>query len=320
MSFAHDFPFDPSYGYGLRELLAISPPPEPGGFVSFWTGRYGAALTQDPATQLSPSGIHRSGFRVHDIVYRSTGGFPIRGWLLEPRSPRTRCALVLGHGYGGIDQPPEPLPLEDAVYLIPCFRGLGLSRRPPISEDPSWHVLHDIQDRDRYILGGCVDDLWVGVTVLLQRYPQLAGRIGYAGISFGGGIGALALPWDRRIARGHLNVPSFGHQPLRLRLPTVGSADSVRRFDGGQGQVLESLAYYDAAVAARHIRQPMHIAAALFDPAVAPPGQFAVYNGIPGQKQLYVLKAGHFDYPDRARQERELLAELRVFFGALGGG
>jgi len=153
---------------------------------------------------------------------------------------------------------------------------------------------------------------------VLRRYPQLAGRIGYAGISFGGGIGALALPWDRRIARGHLNVPSFGHQPLRLQLPTVGSADSVQRFDGGQGQVLETLAYYDAAVAARHIRQPMHIAAALFDPAVAPPGQFAVYNGIPGQKRLYVLEAGHFEYPDRARQERELLAELRVFFGALG--
>jgi cephalosporin-C deacetylase len=320
MSFHHGFPFDPTYGYGLSDLLAISPPPESRGFVSFWTRRYQAALTQDPAPQLTPSGIRRSGFRVHDLAYRSTGGFRIRGWLLEPRTPRTRCALVLGHGYGGVDQPPSPLPLEDAIYLIPCFRGLCLSRRPPISEDPYWHVVHDIQDRDRYILGGCVDDLWVGVTTLLRLYPQLSGRIGYAGISFGGGVGALALPWDRRVARGHLNVPSFGHQPLRLQLPTVGSADSIQRFEREHGHVLDTLTYYDAAVAARHIRQPMHVAAALFDPAVAPPGQFAIYNAIPGEKRLYLLEAGHFDYPNRERQERELLAELRAFFGALGGG
>lgn len=64
--------------------------------------------------------------------------------------------------------------------------------------------------------------------------------------------------------------------------------------------VVETLAYYDAAVAARYIRQPMHLAAARFDPAVAPPGQFAVYNGLPGPKELFVLNAGHFEHPERA--------------------
>lgn len=319
MPLPHGYPFDPSYGYGLKDLLSVIPPQGPADFERFWSGRYRRALRVDPAPRVDPDGVLRPGFQVHALTYDSTGGFAIRGWLLEPRPRPPRCGLILGHGYGGIDQPPDPLPLEDAVYLIPCFRGLSLSRRPPISEDPSWHVLHDIQDRDRYLLGGCVDDLWIGVTALLQLHPQLAGHIGYAGISFGGGIGALALAWDPRIARGHLNVPSFGHQPMRLQLPSIGSADAVQRFDKAYGHVLETLAYYDAAVAARHIRQPMHVAAALFDPAVAPPGQFAVYNGIPGEKHLYVLGAGHFDYPDRDRQERELLGELRAFFGALRG-
>ncbi|MCA1789780.1 MAG: hypothetical protein LC667_07960 [Thioalkalivibrio sp.] len=61
----------------------------------------------------------------------------------------------------------------------------------------------------------------------------------------------------------------------------------------------------------------MHIAAALFDPAVAPPGQFAVYNAITGDKRLFVLDAGHFDYPGRTRQEQDLLAQLRTFFAPL---
>jgi cephalosporin-C deacetylase len=178
-------------------------------------------------------------------------------------------------------------------------------------------VLHDIESRDNYILGGCVDDLWVGVSTLLLLFPELTGHVGYLGISFGGGIGAMAMARDARIARGHLNVPSFGHQPLRLALPSIGSAAAVQRHAGTQRRTSDTLAYYDATVAARSIRQPMHVAAARFDPAVAPPGQFAVYNAIPGDKRLFVLDAGHFDHPGRARQTRDLLARLWAFFAPL---
>ncbi len=311
------FPFDPSYGYSLTDLLAVEPPPEPDGFAPFWGARYRHALTVEPGLRLQASSVALPGFRVQEMEYRSTDAFPIRGWLLTPLSQPARMALMLGHGYGGIEAPPGDLPRGDAVYLVPCFRGLSRSRRPPISTDPNWHVLHDIHSRDRYILGGCVEDVWTGVSALLGLFPELAGHIGYCGISFGGGIGAMALAWDQRIGRGHLNVPSFGHQPLRLRLPTTGSGAAVQRFDRAKGKALATLAYFDAAVAARHIRQPMHVAAAVFDPAVAPPGQFAVYNAIPGDKRLYVLEAGHFEYPGRARQERELLAELRGFLAPL---
>jgi cephalosporin-C deacetylase len=61
----------------------------------------------------------------------------------------------------------------------------------------------------------------------------------------------------------------------------------------------------------------MHVAAALFDPAVPPAGQFAVYNAIPGCKKLFTLDAGHFDYPAQADQERALRGELGQFFAEL---
>lgn len=311
----HPFPFDPTYGYDLKGLLAVEPPPEPPGFVAFWSERYQKALAVDPAPRLRPSRYHRPGLRVSDIEYRSTDGFPIRGWLLEPAQGPVRRGFIVGHGYGGIERPDLELPCGDAAYLVPCFRGLSRSRRPPISEDPSWHVLHDIHLRERYILGGCVADLWTGVSALLRIHGELVGRIGYMGISFGGGIGALALALEPRIARAHLNVPTFGHQPLRLRLPTVGSGAAVQGFARRHIHVAETLAYYDAAIAARHIRQPMHVAAALFDPAVAPPGQFAIYNALPGPKALFVLTAGHFDHPASAMENRRLLSELKVFFG-----
>ena len=72
--------------------------------------------------------------------------------------------------------------------------------------------------------------------------------------------------------------------------------------------------WFDAASAARHIEIPMHFACALADPAVAPPGQFSIHNAKPGEKELFVLEAGHMDYPNQAQEETELLQELETFF------
>ncbi|WP_459872748.1 acetylxylan esterase [Endothiovibrio diazotrophicus] len=314
---AHSFPFDPTYGYDLDGLLKVAPPPIPEDFASFWLARYERALSLDPRPEASPSGIEHPCFRVLDLHFTSTDDFPIGGWLLVPRGVEPTRAFVMGHGYGGIDGPDFELPFDDAVYAFPCFRGLSRSRRAPISAEPRWHVLHDIDKPGRYILGGCAEDLWLSVSAVLQRFPSLEGHLGYMGISLGGGVGALAMPWDARIRRVHLNVPSFGHHPLRLRLPTTGSGSSVQQFQQRHGNVMETLAYYDAASAAAFMDRPVHVAAALFDPVVAPPGQFAVYNALKNGKRLFVLEAGHYDYPDKASQQARLMADLEEFFRPL---
>ncbi|WP_295438708.1 acetylxylan esterase [uncultured Thiodictyon sp.] len=137
MPFAHEYAFDPSCGYSLDDLLAVEPPPESADFAAFWRGRYHRSLGVAPNPRLRSSGEAHPRFCVHDLEYDSTDGFPIRGWLLTPRHGPPRRGFVLGHGYGGIEAPPLDLPREDAAYLVPCFRGLSRSRRPPISEDPN---------------------------------------------------------------------------------------------------------------------------------------------------------------------------------------
>ena len=135
------------------------------------------------------------------------------------------------------------------------------------------------------------------------------------GISFGGGIGALAAPWDSRIDRLYVQVPSFGHQALRLTLPCVGCGEAVHGYQLHHPfNVMETLAYYDAASAARYLRIPTLVAAALFDPAVPPPGQFAIYNAIPESlRRLFLLEAGHFDHAGKEAGERELQGEVARF-------
>lgn len=315
-SFDHPFHFDPGYGYNLERLLAIKPPAPPTDFPQFWQQRYQKALALPASFTLGQCGIH-AGFRIFDIEYQSTDGFKIGGWLLEPEKQVVKQCILVGHGYGGRSQPDYHFDIPETAFLFPCFRGLSRSRCHEVSDQPSQHVLYEIDSPDRYILGGCVDDLWLGVTVMQALYPHAADCIDYMGISFGGGIGALAVPWDARIKRTHLNVPTFGHQALRLTLPTIGSGAAVTDYFQSHPGISRTLAYYDAAIAARYAAQPLHVAAALFDPMVAPPGQFAIYNAWGGAKTLFVLEAGHFDYPRQHEQEQQLLQEIKLFFEVL---
>jgi len=299
-------------------LLAVKTPKEPKDFDDFWQKRYQQALTVVPKPQLKIINEDKQGWRVFEISYASTDNFPTRGWLLLPTSGVVKRGFIVGHGYGGGYEPDYHLPFKDAALLFPCFRGLALSAQPSISSEPYWHVRHNIDQKDRYILGSCVEDVWVAVSALLSLFPNIAGHLGYLGISFGGGIGAMALAWESRISKGHFNVPSFGHHPLRLRLPSNGSADSVQQFYRTHKKMtLKVLRYYDAALAAKRITMPIHCACAKFDPCVAPPGQFAIYNALPGQKQLFVLDAGHHPYANQAQQEYELIHELDAFFSSL---
>jgi cephalosporin-C deacetylase len=178
------------------------------------------------------------------------------------------------------------------------------------------HVLHDIDKPERYILGGCGEDLWLAVSVLTGLYPELDGRIGYSGTSFGGGIGAQAIPFDTRIDRGHLVVPTFGNMPLWLTLPTTGSAHSVQNYQKTHSDVGKTLSLFDAATVATRIEIPMLVGVARFDPVVAPPCQFSVANALPTLKnhEIVVLDAGHFDYPEMEEQHALLSEKVRRFF------
>lgn len=313
--FRHDYSFDPTHGYDLGSLLEVAAPPGPADFAAFWQDQYARARAVSVVPTLREIPSPRSRTRVFEVEFSSLDGARIQGWLTRPRDGFVERGVVVGHGYGGRDGPDFHLPFARAALIFPCARGISRSARADISGNPDAHVLHGIERRETYIHGGCAaDTVWCAASALLELFPMATRRLDYLGISFGGGIGALALPWDERFRRAHLNVPSFGHHPLRLSMPCVGSGESVRRYQHRTGRALETLRYFDAAVAARYMRIPLHVAAARFDPAVPPPGQFAIYNALAGPKELFPLQAGHFDHAGTAAEDARLLDALAYFF------
>lgn len=313
--FHHTYSFDPTYGYDLSALLAVNTPVEPEGFDRFWRDLYTRARSVSTRPVLHEIPSPHSAVRVFEVEFNSLDAVRIKGWLTRPRVGIVERGIVISHGYGGREGPDFHYPFDRAAMLFPCARGLSRSAQIGIPDSPDRHVLHGIEQRELYVHGGCAaDTVWCAASVLLELFPATARCLSYLGVSFGGGIGALALPWDSRFHRAHLNVPSFGNHPLRLTLPCVGSGEAVRCYQRQTGRALATLGYFDAATAARYLRIPLHCALARFDPAVPPPGQFAIYNAASGLKELYVLQAGHFDHPGTAIEERRLLDAIAYFF------
>ncbi|MGR5430837.1 acetylxylan esterase [Vibrio astriarenae] len=315
--FKHDFAFDPTYGYNLNQLMQVGAIEEPQDFVTFWRKKYRRATHVQTHLSLQDTGRVENGWRVFDCYYDSTKGLRIGGWLLLPEKQPVYGAVVYAHGYGGLTAPDTSWKLDNTAILMPCVRGIGRSPQHSVSSDPYWHVLHHVQDKQQYIIAGCVQDLWCGVSALLTLFPQTENHIGFVGESLGGGLGVLASAFDSRLSLSHFHVPTFGNTELRLDMPCLGSTQALIEFKD-QAALKATLPYFDTSIAAKYLTHPTLWGLARFDPFVAPPGQFSAYNACPKDKELYVLDAGHFDYPDENKQKKMMRKEVEMFLQPLG--
>lgn len=289
-----DAAFDGSYGRTEAELRAVRPVTPPAGFAERWRGWRADARAVD-AAPVRLSTVDRGRRRVSIVEHSGVDGTRLRAWLVEPRDTPARVGLVHGHGYGGRDRVHLARAPQDAAAIFPVARGLGtLNAGVGAPEPVEEHVLAGIDDPERYVLGQCARDLWLAadaLTILAGELPLY-----YVGESFGGGIGALALPWDERCIGATLVVPSFGQYDERLAVPCLGSGETVRRHVRAHPETRETLRWFDASSSIGFADVPVRVEAALWDQYVPPAGQFAVAAGA-RDPELAVLPAGHAEYP-----------------------
>lgn len=315
---SHPFSFDPSYGYSTDQLLAITREgAEPPGFVDFWQQLHEKSegvpleITTEELRSPDPS------FRLVLAFYTVYPDYRVGAWIISPvDSSEVRFGVVCGHGYGGREEPEWDKAAPDRIVIFPVAPGFQISASSglPLNDAPR-HVIHGIEDKETYVLGSCACALWRAIDVLGAVSPHPLEQFHYCGWSFGGGIGALMLPWEPRFTSAELGQPTFGNHPVRLQAECVGSGEAVRRLHAIRPQIGNTLAFFDAAIAARHLKIPVVFGCATFDPAVPPPGQFSVANAHPGPKRISIFVTGHFDYVhekshDEERRHRDNLSDL----------
>lgn len=314
-------PIDATYGYDLEALLQVAAPPPPEDFAEFWRSLYASAAAVQPAPQLADYPMAARAHSLHRVDFTSAGGLRLGGWVALPAQAPVRVGVVYSHGYGGREAPALAGIPDDAAVIFPVARGLpAVSLMPQVLRPTDGHVLEGIESRDRYVLGGCAADLWCAASALIELVGQVP--LVFVGTSFGGGQGALALPWDDRFVAAALRVPSFGQHDIRLQVPCTGSGERVREHVALHPRAREVLRYFDAATAAGFLRTPTLFGCALWDPSVPPPGQFAVHNAareaLGDRAQLQVLSAGHETYPSEAAEGAVWLRGVRTVINETG--
>ena len=291
----HDFDFDPTCGYSEKELLALRPPDnEPADFKAFWEDVYRQTLEISSDIDMREIWSPEPDVKCYELHYKSLDGLKVGAWLSRPE--KSKGGIVVGHGYGGC---PQPSLVKDFTVITPCSRGFSLSNNLDIPWMSSQHVIHGLESKETYVLKGATADIWRAASVLLELFPDTLPNLNYSGGSYGGGLGALAMAWEKRVRTCYLNVPTFGHTPEFLNFKCSGSAYAVHDYYEKHPDMLKVLAYFNAVAAAKYISIPSLITPALFDPVVLPPGQFAINNAVPEQyRTTVVLLCGHFRTPE----------------------
>jgi cephalosporin-C deacetylase len=327
-----DAPIDGTYGYDEDALLAIEPVPAPAGFGDLWRGWFTTSRAVRPEPRLTALG-RQDGHDVYELEHTGADGLRLRAWLALPSDGAARVGVVHGHGYGGREAPSFERVPDDAAVVFPVARGLGaLNTGVGAPDTADEHVLHGIASVETYSLGRCAVDLWHAADALLEVTGDLP--LYYVGESFGG-IGALAVPWDRRFVGATFVVPSFGQYDVRLSVECAGSGEAVRRYVAEHPEARDVLRYFDTSTAAAYLRVPVRCECARWDASVPAPGQFAVANAVAatasraqaGQAQagrawaghrtgadleLQVLPAGHAEYPGMAAEQARAAEATRA--------
>ena len=302
MTIKHDFPFDPTNGHTLEQLLAVRGPEEPAGFRAFWEENYRLTMAMKPTYFIereiwSP----RPEERIYRIRVKNWDNTEFVMWITRPE--KSCGGLLLGQGYGNPATPPVSTFGLTAAFA--CVRGLGMSQCKEFPWDTKKHVIHGIQSKETYILRGVIADQWMAASVLLDMFPDTAENLNYSGGSMGGGMGALLLPWDNRFKAAYLNVPTFGAE-IRFDYPSTGSGEACRQYILEHPEARQVLAWFDASAAAKYIRIPVCATPAVFDPCVAPVGQFSIVNAIPEKyKTVFIRDTGHFAPTEHDREVDE---------------
>lgn len=316
------FQFDPTNGFSLKNLLELQlPEAAPDDFSDFWQNAHNRNDGIDSAIELRPSHFPSPTHTIREIYFDSLGDFRIGGWICEPLD---RTAIkrieVIGHGYGGREQPDLASLDPSAIQVFICSPGFHLSACPDrvATNAAMLHVITGIHSLETYILLPCAAAIWSASRAMAELQPDLPQV--YRGGSFGGGMGALLLPWESRFRAAEIVQPTFGNHTLRLANRCTGSGESVRQLLQLHPPIRKTLTYFDAAIAARQIKVPVAVAACAFDPSVCPPGQFSVANAIPEHlRKLSPFSFGHCEFPhkhlelEQARHQTtfaQILAEI----------
>lgn len=307
-----------------RYRSAVVPPDD---LVDFWdaTLAESRALASAPRIERVDAGLRA--VEVHDVTFSGFGGEPVRAWYRRPAGSAEDLPLVVRYqGYtGGRGLPHQvgPWPLAGYATLDVDARGQGAGGGY-VGATPDEHghgssylggfMTRGIEDPSRYYFRRLITDAVLAVDAGVALPGVDGDRVAITGVSQGGGL-TLAVASLRRDLRAVMaDVPFLCDIPRGMTVASTGPylelVGYLASHRDREQRVLDTLAYFDAAVLVTTATAPALFSVALMDTVCPPSTVHAAFHAYGGPKEMCT-----YPYNDHEggqfHQEAEQLRWLR---------
>lgn len=139
-----------------------------------------------------------------------------------------------------------------------------------------------------------------------------SGRVGSMGMSQGAGFSIWLGAWLPQVRAVCADMPFLGGMADTLsksvhRYPLKELIDYAPEGTPARDRLLRTISYFDTVNQAKWCSKPTHISLGLKDPAARPANVRAVYEALPGEKELVEYDWGHDWHPEMVVRDRDWL-------------
>lgn len=287
-------------------------PPED--FDSFWAD----ASAEANSVKLD---FHRSltndyslpGFVVESIDFQGMTG-RVQGWIAYPEGARRLPGFVWVPPYGRESLLPNQYGTREGfVSLSFNFHGLGAFHQEKYAVDRGYFA-QGADDPETWIFRRMLQDAIIATRVLQAQIEVDEDKIGAMGMSQGAGISiwlGAHCPIIKAVCADMPFLSGITNTIMNTvyRYPLKELRDLMDSIPLGEARVLNTLSYFDTMNQATRCEVPTHVSLGLKDPACKPDTVRAVFEALPGKKELSVYDWGHDWHPDMVANNRNWLLE-----------
>jgi cephalosporin-C deacetylase len=238
------------------------------------------------------------GFVVETLSFTGVGGSTIYGWLAYPEGARRLPGFLWVPPYGRESLLPNAYGTREG-YVSTSFNFFG---------HEAFHQEKYVMSRGYFAEGASDPETWIfrsmyqnaaiAARVLQAQIEVDEDRLGAMGMSQGGGISIWLGANCPLIKAVCADMPFLSDMQNALagniyRYPLKELTDYMDSIPFGRERVLNTVAYFDTMNLASVCHRPTSVSLGLKDPAVRPNQVHAVFDALPGPKELREYDWGH---------------------------
>lgn len=259
----------------------------------------------------------RPGFIVETLSFAAPGRRRLNGWIAYPEGARRLRSFLWLPPYGRESKLPDEYGTREGfVSLSFNFHG-----------ESAFHQEKYVTSRGYFAQGAASPETWIfrrmfldaviAARVLQAQLEVNEDQIGAMGMSQGGGMAIWLAAWCPIIKVVCADMPFLGQIGHTLtqtvhRYPLKELTEFMEELPVGEARVLNTVSYFDTVHQAQFCHRPTQVSVGLKDPAARPETVKAIFDALPGQKQLRTYDWGHDWHPEMVENNREwLLYNLR---------